>query len=83
MFRRDKDGEWQQTLLMTALERVKRRVSPDTFQIFDLHALREMAAREVAKLLGTNIARVYLAQHRVKSMLAKEIRELELAGSAS
>ena len=77
------DEKWRQALLAAALERVKQRVSPDTFQIFDLYALREMAAREVAKLLGTNIARVYLAQHRVKSMLAKEIRELELAGSAS
>src|SRR5258706_1607771 len=34
--------EWQKTLLAAAMERVKQRVSPDTFQMFDLYVLRQM-----------------------------------------
>ena len=73
------EQEWQQTLLAAALERVKQRVSPDTFQMFDLYGLRGMAVTKVARLLGTNVARVYLARHRVSKLLRKAIRELEKA----
>jgi len=72
--------EWQQTLLPAALERIKQRLSPDTFQMFDLYAVRGMPVIEVARLLVTNVARVYLARHRVSAMLKKEIAALEAAG---
>jgi RNA polymerase sigma factor (sigma-70 family) len=72
--------EWEKTLLAAATERVKQRVSPDTFQMFDLYVQRQMPVTEVARLLGTNIAKVYLAKHRVSKLLRETIAELERAG---
>src|SRR5262245_41743614 len=71
--------EWKTAVLNAAIERVKQRVSPDTFQIFDLYVQRRMSVTEVARLLGTNVAKVYLAKHRVAKLLRETIAELEKA----
>jgi RNA polymerase sigma factor (sigma-70 family) len=70
-------AEWRTNLMSAALERVKHRVSPRQFQIFDLHALQNRPVREVARLLGISSSQVYLAKHRVSGFLKKEIRHLE------
>ncbi len=67
------DREWQNNVMKAAVERVKMRVSPQQFQIFDYNVLRGMNAGEVRKKLGVSIAQVYLAKHRVGSVLKKEV----------
>jgi RNA polymerase sigma-70 factor (ECF subfamily) len=59
--------------MKAALERVKMRVSPRQFQIFDYNVLQGMNATEVRRKLGVSITRVYLAKHRVGTLLKKEI----------
>lgn len=59
--------------MKAALERVKMKVSPLQFQIFDYNVLRGMSATEVRKRLGVSIAQVYLAKHRVGGVLKKEV----------
>ena len=76
------DQEWEKTVLTAAIERVKQRVSPEQFQMFDLYVLRKMPVTEVARLLGTNVAKVYLAKHRVSKMVRATIAELEKAEGA-
>lgn len=79
------EREWQENMMKAALERVKMKVSPRQFQIFDYNVIRGMRAGEVHKKLGVSIAQVYLAKHRVGSLLNKEIRYLrsqEDSGSA-
>jgi RNA polymerase sigma factor (sigma-70 family) len=71
--------EWEKAVLVQAIERLKQRVSPDQFQMFDLYVLRRMPVTEVAHLLGTNVARVYLAKHRLSKLLRETIGELEKA----
>jgi RNA polymerase sigma-70 factor (ECF subfamily) len=71
------DQEWQENLLGAARERVKRQVSAKQFQIFDLYALQNWAARDVARTLKVNVAQVYLARHRVGALIKKEIARLE------
>ena len=71
--------EWERTLVAAAIERVQQRVSPDTFQMFDLYVQRKLPVTEVARLLGTNVAKVYLAKHRVTKLLRETIAELEQA----
>ena len=68
------EKEWQENIMKAALERVKMRVSPKQFQIFDCNVIRGMKAGEVSKKLGVSIAQVYLAKHRVGSLLNKEVR---------
>ncbi len=74
------EGEWQKNLLMAAMERVKRRVDPEQFQIFDLYCLEQWPVQKVARTLGVSVARVYLAKHRIGRLLKKEIKVLEKTG---
>jgi RNA polymerase sigma-70 factor (ECF subfamily) len=73
------DKEWQNNLLEAALERVKHKVSAEQFQMFDLYALKNWPVQKVARILGANVARVYLAKHRISQLLRKEIQILEKA----
>ena len=68
--------EWEGNLLGAALERVKRKVDPRHYQIFDCAVLKEWSAAKVAKELGVNIAQVYLVKHRVAGMVKKEVRAI-------
>jgi RNA polymerase sigma-70 factor (ECF subfamily) len=71
------DKEWEQNLLAAALERVKRQVAPEQFQIFDLACLEGWPVRKVTQALGVSAARVYLAKHRIGALLKKEIKKLQ------
>lgn len=69
--------EWRKNLVDAAIERVKPRVAPKQFQIFDLAVLKELPVREVTKLLKVNAAQVYLARHRISALVKKEAARLE------
>ncbi|MCW5551750.1 MAG: sigma-70 family RNA polymerase sigma factor [Verrucomicrobiae bacterium] len=74
------DEEWQKNLMEAALHRVKRRVSIEQYQMFDLFVLKQWSASEVAKTLGVTIGHVYVAKHRVSKLVRKEIEALEAKG---
>ena len=71
------DAAYEQHLFARALEAVKERIDLKQFQIFDLYVLKGWPASEVAQALEINVARVYLAKHRVASVLKKEMAKLE------
>jgi len=71
------EKEWQENLLAAAMQRVKKKVDPKQFQIFDCYVRKEWPAQKVAKELGVSIGQVYLARHRVTAVLKKEIRALQ------
>jgi RNA polymerase sigma factor (sigma-70 family) len=71
------DEEWRGHLLEAAMNRVKKRVDPKQFQIFDCYVVREWPAQKVAQQLRVNIAQVYLAKHRVSALVRHEIEALE------
>ncbi len=70
------DEEWERNLLAAAAERVKPRVNPRHFQIFEYHVLQCHAVRETARHLDTNVAQVYLVKHRVAPLMRKEVKRL-------
>lgn len=75
------DEEWSENLTRVARERVKEKVSPKQFQIFDCYVIKEWAVAKVREELGVSMAQVYLAKHRVGALMKKEIgilRENEL-----
>jgi RNA polymerase sigma factor (sigma-70 family) len=74
------DAEWQKNLMETAIQRVKRRVSIELYQMFDLFVLKQWPAGEVARTLGVTIGHVYVAKHRIASLIRKEIQALEAKG---
>jgi len=69
--------EWTRNLLEAAIERVKRRVKEEHFQIFELYVLKQWPVTKVARVLDVNIGQVYLAKHRIANLIAKEVRSLE------
>ena len=64
--------EWQKNLVDAAMDRVKKRVKPQHYQI-----VKQLGAAHVARTLGTNAAQVYLVKHRVAAQVKKEIQRLE------
>jgi len=71
------DAEWRAHLLEAAMDRVRRRIDPRQFQIFDCYVVRDWPAQKVAAELRVNIAQVYLARHRVAALIRREVETLE------
>lgn len=70
------DEEWERHLLSTALARIKRRVNPAHYEIYHLRVILGKSVSEVKQALGVNAGQIYLATHRVGSLLKKELRRL-------
>ena len=75
------EKEWQENLFAAAITRVKKKVDPKQFQIFDCYVRKEWPAQKVAEQLRVSVGQVYLARHRVSAILKKEVKALE-KGSA-
>lgn len=69
--------EWQKNLIDQAITRVRRKVRPKQYQIYDLYVVKERQISEIIHALGVNRAQIYLAKHRVGDLIRKEIEELE------
>ena len=74
------DEEWAKNLMDAAIQRVKKRVEIEQFQMFDFYVLRKWPVRKVADTLKVNVGRVYLAKHRVSKLVREEIEKLEARG---
>jgi RNA polymerase sigma-70 factor (ECF subfamily) len=70
------EKEWQVHLTAAAVGRVKRRVKPEQFQLFDLYVLKGWPVKKVAAALGVSAMQVYLARHRVGSIFRSELERL-------
>ena|SRR5437016_4715829 len=75
------DEEWEQNLRTAALENVKRKVTPEEFQLFDLCVLRQCPVKQVAQKLGVKLWKVYFAQKKVSGLLRQEVKKLTEANS--
>ena len=71
------DAEWEKHLLKVALDRVKAQTSDRQFQMFDLHALQGLSAKETARTLGTSVIAVHMATSRLRRRLQREVTRLE------
>ena len=77
---RDWDEEWRRNQVQVALERVKARVSPRQWQMFDLGTLQEWPTDRICALLGVNAAQLYMAKMRVGRLLRSELGALGREG---
>ena len=69
--------EWQKNIVDVALERVRRQSNPEHYQIFHLHAVKGLGVRDVAKLTGASLPKVYVTYHRIAKLVKAEVRRLE------
>jgi RNA polymerase sigma factor (sigma-70 family) len=70
------EEESDRELLERAMERVRRRVRPRTWEAFRLTAIEERSGAEVAALLGMKIPTVFVARSKVQRMLREEVQRL-------
>jgi len=73
------EEEWHKNLVDAAMRRVKARVAPRQYQMFDLYTVKEWPASEVARTLNVSATQVYLAKHRVARLVREEWRRMEQA----
>ncbi len=71
------DEQWQKNLMAAATERVKQKVDPVEYQIFDLCVLRQNPVKHVARKLERKVWKVYFAQRKVAELLKREVKKLE------
>jgi len=72
------DAEWTRNLWDAAVARVKLKVRPKQFQMFDLYVVKEWPVKEVARALGVTATQVYVNKHRVAARIAAELDALRL-----
>ena len=71
------EQEWRRNLLDAAIARVKRKLDPQKYQIFDFYVNKEWAPEKVAAAFKISVDQVYLAKHRVTEMIKNEAKRLE------
>lgn len=70
------EEEWESNLLEAAVERVKAKVDPKHYQIFDLYVIKQWPVFQIVRLLKVNPGTVYLAKHRIGKLLKRELHRL-------
>ena len=68
-------NEWRKTVLKEAEQELKQRVSPETFQAYELYAVQNRPLKNVAEYLDCTENQVYQAKKRCFAMM----REILLA----
>ncbi|MHB8522860.1 MAG: sigma-70 family RNA polymerase sigma factor [Limisphaerales bacterium] len=74
------EEEWRKNLIDAAMQRVKCRVDPQHYQLFDLYVVKGLPVRKVCRLFQVSVGRVYLVKHRINHLIRKEIQRLEASG---
>lgn len=71
------ESEWEKNLFDAALAKVKRKVDPQSYQIFDFYVNKEWPPEKVAETFGIPVDQVYLIKHRVTGMIKDEVKRIE------
>jgi RNA polymerase sigma-70 factor (ECF subfamily) len=74
------EEEWKKNLLELGLARLKERVRPIQYQIFDLLVFQNWPVAEIRRKLRVNAAQVYVTKYRLSNLLRKEVQRLEAEG---
>jgi RNA polymerase sigma-70 factor (ECF subfamily) len=76
------EEEFDREVLEEAVARVRARVTPKTWRVFELTAHEGRSGAEAAGELGMTVAAVFVARGRVQKLLQEEVRRLEGAETA-
>jgi RNA polymerase sigma factor (sigma-70 family) len=70
------ERQFDQELLQLAMQRVRGRVEPQTWLVFELLAIQELSGVEVARRTGLKIASAFATRSKVQRLLRTEIDSL-------
>jgi RNA polymerase sigma-70 factor (ECF subfamily) len=71
------ESEWETNILEAALDRVRHKLDPIKFQVFDFYVRKEWAPEKVAECFSISVGQVYQIKHRVTAVLRAEVQRLE------
>jgi RNA polymerase sigma-70 factor (ECF subfamily) len=71
------EEEWQTNLLAAAMDKIKARVKPRQYQVFDLHVIKGWPVEKVAETLNVTKSQVYLAKLRISRLLKEQVERLK------
>jgi RNA polymerase sigma-70 factor (ECF subfamily) len=71
------EAEWENNLLDAAIARMKRRVDPLKYQIFDLYVNKEWPPEKVAESFKITVDQVYVIKHRITETIKTEVKRLQ------
>jgi len=71
------EQEWSRALLRQCLDEIRREVTPQTFESFELYALHQWPAQQVAKRLGISLDVVYQNKRRVLQRIREILPTME------
>jgi RNA polymerase sigma factor (sigma-70 family) len=71
------EKEFDRELLEAAMQRVRLRVQPHTWEAFRLLAVEGLSGAEAADQLGMKVATAFVARSKVRKMIQDEMRRLE------
>jgi RNA polymerase sigma-70 factor (ECF subfamily) len=71
------EEQWRANILGVALDRIKDKISPKQYQIFDLLVVKEWPVAQVTRTLHVTAAHVYLVKHWLTKLLKNEIKQIE------
>lgn len=71
------EADWKKNLAEVALARLRARVDPHKYQLFDFYVNKEWPAAKVAERFGVRPNQVYLVTHRLTALLKEEIQRLD------
>ena len=69
--------EWESNLLDTAVAKIKRRVDPEKYQIFNFYVNKDWPVEKVAKHFDMPVDQVYLIKHRITGMIKDELNRIK------
>ncbi|UCD76845.1 MAG: sigma-70 family RNA polymerase sigma factor [Phycisphaerales bacterium] len=75
--RRSWDQSWQQAVLQQCVDQIRTEMQPKTIRAFELFAVEQRPAAEVARELGMSRNAVFIAKHRVLKRVLELTRQFE------
>jgi RNA polymerase sigma factor (sigma-70 family) len=66
--------EWEKNLLEAACKKIKGKVDPRHYQVFDLHVVKQWPVSKVACTLKISRGSIYVIKHRICRLIKGEIR---------
>ena len=72
-------GEWRKVVLKDAEQKLKNRVSPETYQAYELYAVQERPVEKVAAYLDCSVNQVYQAKKRCFAIMKEILLEMNNA----
>ena len=66
------DDEWKRAILTATLQRVREKVTPQQYQLFDSYVLKEWPIEKVSSTFGVTPNQIYIAKTRVGKIAEEE-----------